>query len=1293
MPEAGGTKETLAPSPARDLIFVSYSHRDKLHLEDFLLVGKPYFAPDRLVVWSDREIRTGYKWLPAIEEALARARLSILLISPHFFASSFIQDSELPPIFSAADQGACAVIPIHVSASGYRRTRLCDYQSPHDPARPLDLISPKSRRNPIWVRIWDKIRAEAEAAWGADFDRVAPAVATYSAPVAPLMEADRFGPLHGVPDHKPHFLARDELEPLVAALLGSTTGAVGLIGAPIGLHGMGGIGKTELAIALCHDARVCRAFPDGLYWLTLGQSPDPLRLLSDLAALSGETPAFASVVQAQEALRQRFRDRAVLLVIDDLWRLSDARDLAVLGPKSRMLITTRDASLLTALAAREISLGVLGLDLSLRLLGKWSGQSPPLPEAAGAVAEECGRLPLALALAGARVHDGASWEQVVAALKEGDLEFLDHPHGSVLKALRMSVAALPPDNAARYGELAVFPEDVPVPVATVARLWAHTGGLAPRDTGRLLDDLARTSLLSRTTDQAGRPALSFHDLQRDFLKLDAADLPQFHRRLLDAHRPAAGWADLPSDEPYLWTWLAWHLAEAEQETELKALLMDPAWLKAKLANTDINALIADYNYLPADEDLHLVKQALRLSARVLARMPEQLEAQIAGRLRSSQHLPIRSMLEAIGQPSSAPTLIPVSPSLIQAGDQWLANWHVADWETREVDPQFISFHENQFAEQLSFLPGGGSLLALVGSSLKEWDIATELVVKEIGPPHHTVAKFAAFKNGRQVLFACENLQTLCVWDLANDTICRLRGPAMRVKALAVQSDGVRAVSGHADGSVKLWDIKAGRLVCELGRHEREGAASHYVDAVAILTNPDLSIAVSAGQDSTLRMWDLTTGMVLLCDDSKDVHSLAVIPQKGIIVTVSNSEIAEWDIRLHKKTIRAQGILSSSRYAASTEDGRYLLLKKAFGKLSLWDSAHSEFIWEASYPGVSNHITAGAISSDKDILRAVTATRDGYLTLWDLSCDRSTRSGAQGEISGLAVVPGSPRAISTARDGSVTFWDLATGAVLHEERPHDPFTIGVQVYESGERAVSASGGKEVIIWNIENYIKIKELYIEEKNVNFLDSFHITKDKSHIIVVDKASRVFMLDINTGAIEDCFQASDNNIRWFIPQAIPNSNWIIFKDKGGFLCAWNSCSKERVYLDWFRGSVRKIVFSPCCAIMSSLIYKDDGHYVHVRKISDNISRYFPVDGHDTEFSISPDLKRLVTAGRERLLCDSDAVTVWDLESGESIARLTIDFPITCVAAAGGNLFVAGDKGGAVHILKLVEPRSAGVA
>ena len=61
---------------------------------------------------------------------------------------------------------------------------------------------------------------------------------------------------------------------------------------------------------------------------------------------------------------------------------------------------------------------------------------------------------------------------------------------------------------------------------------------------------------------------------------------------------------------------------------------------------------------------------------------------------------------------------------------------------------------------------------------------------------------------------------------------------------------------------------------------------------------------------------------------------------------------------------------------------------------------------------------------------------------------------------------------------------------------------------------------------------------------------------------------------------------------------------------------------------------------------------------------------------------------GRRALSGSSDnTLKLWDLESGICCATWTADQPISCVAAVSDRFFIAGDEGGTLHFLDLVEP------
>src|SRR5690242_18195551 len=89
------------PSP-RNKVFISYSHVDKEWLERLKRHLRPVVREGRLDCWDDTHIRPGDDWKQEIRNALDTAQAAVLLISADFFASDFIDESELPPLLAAA---------------------------------------------------------------------------------------------------------------------------------------------------------------------------------------------------------------------------------------------------------------------------------------------------------------------------------------------------------------------------------------------------------------------------------------------------------------------------------------------------------------------------------------------------------------------------------------------------------------------------------------------------------------------------------------------------------------------------------------------------------------------------------------------------------------------------------------------------------------------------------------------------------------------------------------------------------------------------------------------------------------------------------------------------------------------------------------------------------------------------------------------------------------------------------------------------------------------------------------
>jgi len=79
----------------RDLVFISYSHKDSAYLDEILRMMSPLKRAGQVRTWTDRDIAPGQRWRDEIEAAKARTAVALLLVSADFLASDFINDHEL----------------------------------------------------------------------------------------------------------------------------------------------------------------------------------------------------------------------------------------------------------------------------------------------------------------------------------------------------------------------------------------------------------------------------------------------------------------------------------------------------------------------------------------------------------------------------------------------------------------------------------------------------------------------------------------------------------------------------------------------------------------------------------------------------------------------------------------------------------------------------------------------------------------------------------------------------------------------------------------------------------------------------------------------------------------------------------------------------------------------------------------------------------------------------------------------------------------------------------------------
>jgi tetratricopeptide (TPR) repeat protein len=319
------------------------------------------------------------------------------------------------------------------------------------------------------------------------------------------------------------------------------------------VSGPPGAGKTALAVHWAH--RAAPRFPDGRLHVDLrgfagGAGPrnpaDVLRLLLD--ALGAEPGRIPGDLDARTALyRSLTARRRLLLVLDNARDAEQVRPLLPAGDAVRTVITSRRrlTAVVAGLGARPLELTVLAEPVAMELVRRRLGPGDADPAHLAAVVDACGRLPLALALAAARVRlTGAPLATLAAELRRpgNRLEALDDGEpGGIRAVFSWSYGGLSAPAARLFRLLGlVSGPDVTTPAVAALAGWSEAA------TRRTLRELTTAGLL--TERPSGRYAL--HDLLRVYAgelareSESTSDCRAAVTRLLDHYTHTAYHADL-----------------------------------------------------------------------------------------------------------------------------------------------------------------------------------------------------------------------------------------------------------------------------------------------------------------------------------------------------------------------------------------------------------------------------------------------------------------------------------------------------------------------------------------------------------------------------------------------------------------------------------------------------------------------------------------------------------------------------------------------------------------------------
>jgi WD40 repeat protein/serine/threonine protein kinase len=299
-------------------------------------------------------------------------------------------------------------------------------------------------------------------------------------------------------------------------------------------------------------------------------------------------------------------------------------------------------------------------------------------------------------------------------------------------------------------------------------------------------------------------------------------------------------------------------------------------------------------------------------------------------------------------------------------------------------------------------------------TIKIWDVATGENIRTLYGHQGTVRCVAFTPNGEQLVSGGQD-GTIKVWDAAIDReTTRLFGHHHSVNSVAFSPDGNDILTGSFHGTAKIRSVRTLSETMTLVLEE-----ANYSDAIRFEYSPDGRRIASISDGGTVKLWDASTGRMLmvLCRDQRHL-----------------------DFRAQQR-----------RALAFSPDGNYLA---AGGKV--WNAENGTEV--ITLHAAEEHAVCLRFSPNGK--RIASVDLNGILKIWDAGTARELLAVRVDEkvirqTSLISFSPDGNQIVSAGSDGTVRFWDTSTGAETMTLRGHTDIVMAVDFSPDGKRIISGS----------------------------------------------------------------------------------------------------------------------------------------------------------------------------------------------------------------------------------------------